>query len=69
MMIHMCIDAAVRASNDFGFEVEVIADACTTKDLKYNEQTVKAKDVHNAMLAAFEFGYAKVINTEEFLKK
>lgn len=69
MMTHMCVDAAVRASNDYGFEVTVIDDACTTKDIKYRDQDIKARDVHNAFLAAFEYGYAKVINTEEFLKK
>ena len=69
MMTHMCVDAAVRASNDYGFNVTVIDDACTTKDLKYRDQVIKAMDVHNTMLAAFEYGYAKVISTEEFLKK
>lgn len=69
MMTHMCVDAAVRSSNDYGFDVTVIDDACTTKDLKYRDQIIWAKDVHNTMLSAFEYGYAKVISTEEFLKK
>ncbi len=69
MMTHMCVDAGVRASNDYGFDVTVIGDACTTKDLKYRGEVIKARDVHNALLAAFENGYAKVISTEEFLNK
>jgi len=67
MMTHMCVDAAVRALNDYGFEVEVIADACTTKDLKYKNQIIKAIDVHNTILAAFEYGYAKVTDTNKFI--
>ena len=33
MMTHMCIDTTVRAANDLGFSVELIQDACATKDL------------------------------------
>ena len=31
MMSHMCVDTTVRACQDYGYEVIVIEDACTTK--------------------------------------
>ena len=67
MMTHMCIDAGTRAAVDFGFECTVIGDACATRDLEIDGKTVKAKDVHNAFLAALEFFYAKITTTQEYL--
>ncbi|MES2629131.1 MAG: cysteine hydrolase family protein [Bacteroidota bacterium] len=67
-MTHMCVDSAVRAAADLGFDVTVVADACATKDLTFQEQTVKAADVHAAFLAALAGGgFAKVQSTQEFM--
>ena len=67
MQTHMCLEAAVRASHDFGFECIVVQDACATKDMKFGEKTVKAEDVHTAVLATLTVGgYAKVIDLQEF---
>jgi len=68
MMTHMCVDAAVRAGHDFGFEILVIHNACATKDLEFKGKKTKAEDVNIAMFAAFEFAYAKLMDTESFLK-
>lgn len=67
MMTHMCVDSTTRAAKDFGFECTVIGDACASRDLEINGETVKAKDVHNAFLSALAFFYAKVQNADEFL--
>lgn len=67
MQTHMCLEAATRAASDFGFECTVIGDACATKDLKYGDIVIKAEDVHYSTLATFR-PYAKVMDTEEFLK-
>ena len=67
MMTHMCIDATTRAAFDYGFSCTVIGDACATRDLEIKNEKVKAIDVHNANLAALEFFYAKIQNTEEYL--
>ena len=67
MMTHMCIDATTRAAFDYGFSCTVIGDACATMDLEIKDEKVKALDVHNANLAALEFFYAKIQNTEEYL--
>jgi nicotinamidase-related amidase len=67
MQTHMCLEAAVRAAHDFGFECIVIQDACATKDMKFGDKTVKAEDVHTAVLATLKVGgYAKVIDLKEF---
>ena len=67
MQTHMCLEAAVRAAHDYGFECIVIQDACATKDLKYGDKIVKAEDVHASTLATFIVGgYARVIDLSEF---
>jgi nicotinamidase-related amidase len=68
MMTHMCVDATVRAAKDFGFNCTVISDACATRDLTINGITVKAADVHNSFLAAFNGAYATVVNTKQYLE-
>jgi nicotinamidase-related amidase len=68
MMTHMCVDAAVRASADFGFQVLVAADACATRALTHGGTTVPAAHVQAAFLAAFK-AYGTVMSTEEILSK
>ena len=61
-MSHMCIDAAVRAANDFGYNCTVAHDACATLDLEFNGVTISASHVHAAFMAALSFAYATVIS-------
>lgn len=68
MMTHMCVDATIRAAKDYGFNCNVIGDACATKDLTVNGETVKAAEVHNSFLAAFNGFYASVKMTRQFLE-
>ncbi|MBJ2154275.1 cysteine hydrolase family protein [Variovorax sp. IB41] len=65
-MSHMCIDAVSRASDDYGFDVTVVHDACATHDLEFDGVKVPAAQVHAAFMAALNFGYAKVVSTQEF---
>ena len=67
MMTHMCVEAAVRAAHDLGFDVTVIGDACATRDLEFGGATIAAADVHASTLATLSRTYAKVVTTEEFL--
>ena len=67
MMTHMCVDATTRAAKDYGFNLEVIGDACATRHLEINGQTVAAADVHNAFLAALNYFYASVKPADDFL--
>ncbi|GJH40970.1 isochorismatase [Capnocytophaga sp. HP1101] len=68
MMTHMCVDATVRAGKDMGYTIEVIGDACATKDLFYNNKKTVASEVQNSFLSALSYFYASVISTDDFLK-
>lgn len=67
MQTHMCLEAAVRAGDDLGFQCTVIHDACATRDLEFNHSVIEAEDVHLATLKTLE-SYAMVISLEEFLR-
>ncbi len=66
-MSHMCVDAGVRAAKDFGYTVTVVHDACATRDLEFQGETIPAAQTHAAYMAALGFAYASVQSTEEFL--
>lgn len=67
MMTHMCVEAASRASADYGFQVTVIEDACATRDIVYKNDTVSAPDVQASTLGTISRYYGKVMTTEEFI--
>lgn len=69
MMTHMCVDATVRAAVDLGFDVYVAADACATKALRFGGETVPARHVHAAFLAALSGVYAEVAMVDDLLRK
>ena len=65
MMTHMCVDASVRHAADAGYKVTLLGDACATRTQTFGGETVPAKQVHTAFLAALNGFYAKVIPTNE----
>lgn len=67
MMSHMCIDTTVRAAKDFGLTVTLLHDACTTKDLKWNDQVIPAEIVHNTFMASLNGGFSKTMTVKEYL--
>jgi nicotinamidase-related amidase len=67
MQTHMCLEGAVRAAHDFGFEVVIVGDACATRDLKYGDAVVPAAEVHAATLATLDRVYGRVVDTETAL--
>jgi nicotinamidase-related amidase len=67
MQTHMCVEAAVRAAADLGFEVTVVSDACATRDLTFDGTTVPAAQVHAAALAAMQGTYADVVSADELI--
>ncbi|MFC2104814.1 cysteine hydrolase family protein [Bacteroidota bacterium] len=67
MQTHMCLEAATRAASDYGFKCIVIEDACTTRDLKFGDEIVKAKDVHNSTLSTLKGTYAEIETTANFV--
>jgi nicotinamidase-related amidase len=67
MQTQMCVEAAIRAGHDFGFECVVIHDACATRDVKFTDKIVKAEDVQTSILATITDGrYGKVIDLKIF---
>ena len=66
-MSHMCVDAATRAANDFGYRCILIHDACASRDLEFDGVHVPAAHAHAAFMEALGFGYARAMSTAEFL--
>ena len=66
-MSHMCVDAGTRAASDLGYRCEVVHDACATRAQEFEGTTVPAAQVHAAFMAALQFGYAKLVGTEQYL--
>lgn len=66
MQTHMCLEGATRAAHDLGYNCTVIGDACTTRDLKYNDTIIKAKDVHFSTLSTLK-AYANVLPLKDYL--
>lgn len=67
MMSHMCIDTTVRAAKRLGFSVLLAEDACTTKDLIWNDELIPAETVHRTMMAALSGTFAQVEKTKTIL--
>ena len=65
MMTHMCVDATVRHAADAGYKITLLGDACATRQLKFGDEAVPARQVHAAFLAALNGLYAKVVKTDE----
>lgn len=66
MQTHMCLEGGTRAAHDLGYRCTVLGDACATRDLNFDDRTVKAADVHASTLATLK-SYARVITVANFL--
>ena len=66
MMTHMCVEAATRAADDLGFETILIHDACATRDLKFGDEIIAAKEVHLSTLSTLK-AYATIMSASEYL--
>jgi nicotinamidase-related amidase len=66
-MSHMCVDAGVRAASDLGYKCVVVHDACATRDQEFAGTVVPAAEVHAAFMAALEFGYARLVSTDDYI--
>ena len=67
MQTHMCVEAAVRAAHDHGFTCLLVADACATRALQYEEHIIPAKNVHFSTIKTLQGSYARVTTTEALL--
>lgn len=68
MMSHMCIDTTVRSAKRLNFTVLLAEDACTTKELIWNETPIPASTVHQTMMAALSGTFAQVEKTETIMR-
>ncbi len=68
MQTQMCVEAAVRAASDLGYQVILLHDACAARNLKFGDREVLAADVHASTLAAMK-NYASVISVEDWIKR
>jgi nicotinamidase-related amidase len=69
MMTHMCVDATTRAAFDYGFECWVAEDACATRTLTHNGQSIPGRYVHLSFLAALNAVVAQVLRTADILSQ
>lgn len=63
MMSHMCIDTIVRTAKQLGYEVILLNEACTTKDLVWKNTVIPAETVHKTFMASLQGTFAKIIDT------
>jgi len=68
-MTHMCIDTTVRAGFDLGYKITLAHDACATKDLKFKDREIKAKDVHDSFISALGSVFCEVKDTRKIVSK
>lgn len=66
-MSQMCVDACARAAADLGFGVTVVEDACAAASVSFGGVSVKATQVHAAIMAPLAASYGKVLRTEDVL--
>ncbi len=68
-MTHMCVSATARSALDHGYDVTVVSDATSTRDLPdpTGAGIVDAASVHVAALAALADRFAAVVTTDEVL--
>ena len=68
MMTSMCVDATVRAAFDLGFTCTVAKDACATRDLMLDGETVPARQVQLAFLSPLGAVYAKIRTSDAIIE-
>lgn len=69
MMSHMCIDTSVRAAKNLQYQITVIEDACTTKDLTWKGQNIPSYTVHEVIMASLFNIFAEILTVEDYIKK
>lgn len=66
-MVHLCVDATVRAAFDLGYICTVIVDACATQAVEFAGKTIPADTVHATFMSALSYPFASIISTQQFL--
>ncbi len=61
MMTHMCVDTTVRAAMDYGYKIDLAADACATRNLELQGEIIPAETIQKVFIAALARGFANII--------
>lgn len=65
-MIHMCVDAFLRAATARDYRCALLTDACATRDLEWGGRCIAAADVKTAFYSAFAFFGARMTGSEDW---
>ncbi len=68
-MTHMCVDSTTRAAFDIGYCCVVASDACATRALSFKGETINARDVQLAFLAALGGVFAEISSVGDIIEK
>jgi len=68
MMTHMCVDSTTRQAAELSYRCTLLGDACATKDLVIEDDTIQADQVQTSFLAALQ-SFAKVRTTSDYLQE
>jgi nicotinamidase-related amidase len=68
-MTQICCDTTAREAMHRGFTVEFLSDATGTLDVENSAGSVKADDLHKAILVAQQMFISEVISKDEFIDR
>ncbi len=65
-----CVNTTTRMAGNLGFEVQLVADACFCFDRIHPAgQTIAAQMVHDVHLASLSGEFARIVTTDEIIKR
>lgn len=67
MMSHMCIDTSVRTAKKLRYDITLISDACTTKNLSWNNIEINHKYCTSSIHGITTEQFCRCKNTDKFL--
>lgn len=67
-MTQMCCDTTARQAFHLGFSVEFLSDATGTLQISNYAGTIRAEELHRAILVTQAMKFSKVLSTEDWLK-
>ena len=65
-MTQMCCDTTARQAFHMGYQVEFLSDATGTLDISNNAGSVKAEELHRAILVT-QVMFSRILTTEEWI--
>lgn len=67
-MAQMCCDTTARQAFHLGFQVDFLSDAVGTLSMQNSAGAVTAQDLHRAVMVTQAMLFARVMNTEEWIR-